>query len=265
MPVTDAWVNLNIAGLPWQRQVAEKVFHRPVDEVVRKTSPDELVAMMDEAGVDRAIVGVHGEAPDRALLAAADRLPERLALAVDLDPRRGMKAVRAFDALVKNHRAVTARLLPCLIGAPPDDRIYYPIYTKAVELGVPVCVTVGLPAPPLPGRCQDPIALDDVCLFFPELTVVMANGADPWWDVAIRQMGRFPRLHLMTSAWSPRRLPPSLLAFMNGRGADQIVFGTDFPFLTFERCLAEARALELGDGVLDKYLHGNAARLFGGR
>ena len=35
----------------------------------------------------------------------------------------------------------------------------------------------------------------------------MIHGADPWWDIAIRLLIKYQNLRLMTSAWSPKRLP----------------------------------------------------------
>jgi predicted TIM-barrel fold metal-dependent hydrolase len=104
--------------------------------------------------------------------------------------------------------------------------------------------------------------LDEVCLFFPELTIVMANGADPWWGVAIRLMLKYPNLFLMTSAFAPKYLPEELLRFMNTRGQGKILYATDFPFLAMDRCLEEAKALDLREGVLDKYLYENARQIF---
>ena len=46
----------------------------------------------------------------------------------------------------------------------------------------------------------------------------MIHGADPWWEVAIRLMIKYKNLRLMTSAWSPKRLPDSLLHYMRTRG-----------------------------------------------
>ena len=45
--------------------------------------------------------------------------------------------------------------------------------------------------------------------------------ASPWWDVAIRLMLKYRNLRLMTSAWSPKRLPESLLHYMRTRGKDR--------------------------------------------
>ena len=79
----------------------------------------------------------------------------------------------------------------------------------------------------------------------------MIHGADPWWDVAIRLMLKYRNLRLMTSAWSPKRLPESLLHYMRTRGTDRILFASDYPVLSMERCLGEAAALDLPDEVRD--------------
>ena len=49
---------------------------------------------------------------------------------------------------------------------------------------------------------------------------------------------------------------------MNTRGKDKIMFASDHPVLSAERCIQEAQALDLREGVLDKFLYENAARLF---
>jgi predicted TIM-barrel fold metal-dependent hydrolase len=49
---------------------------------------------------------------------------------------------------------------------------------------------------------------------------------------------------------------------MNTRGQDKIIFASDHPVLSMERCIKEAEELDLREGVLDKFLYGNAQRLF---
>ena len=113
---------------------------------------------------------------------------------------------------------------------------------------------------------QNPIHIDRVCYRFPELKLSMVHGADPWWDVAIRLLGKYANLRLMTSAWSPKRLPESLLHFMRTRGQDRIMFASDYPVLSMERCIGEALALDLPDDVRERWLYGNANDFFfGGR
>ena len=149
---------------------------------------------------------------------------------------------------------------------PPSDAVYYPLYAKCAELELPLCINTGLPGPPIPGEVQNPIHLDRVCVRFPELKLCMIHGADPWWDVAIRLLIKYQNLRIMTSAWSPKRLPDSLLHYMRTRGKDKVIFASDWPVLRQSRVVPEALALDLPPDVLDNYLHNNAeAFFFGGR
>jgi len=263
MRAVDAFVNVRMGSAErpdYLVRVAADYFKR-TEQIFRDISLSEMLDTMDRVGVETSILSLRAETPSPEVIAFCEARPDRFVLAAYVDPRRGMPALRELEAVVKNHPVVLARAVPFMINLPPDDRAYYPLYAKCIELGLPISVNTGIPGPPAPGRCQDPIYLDEVCLFFPELTLVMAHGADPWWAVAIRLMLKYPNLYLMTSAYAPKYLPPELIQFMNTRGQDKIMFASDHPVLSMERCVREAEALDLREGVLDKYLHGNAARV----
>jgi uncharacterized protein len=49
---------------------------------------------------------------------------------------------------------------------------------------------------------------------------------------------------------------------MSTRGKDRILFATDYPVLSFQRCLDEARKLDLSPEVLSNWLYGNAQAFF---
>ena len=179
-------------------------------------------------------------------------------------------AADAGAAQPRNRSCATTRSRYAVVGPsfwgdgmyPPSDAVYYPLYTKCCELDLPLCVNTGIPGPPIPGEAQNPIHLDRVCVRFPELRLCMIHGADPWWDVAIRLMLKYRNLRLMTSAWSPKRLPPALLHYLATRGTDRILFASDYPVLSMQRCLDEARALDLTPEVRDAWLYGNAETFF---
>jgi len=260
----DAWVNVNMAELgrpDWLVSVARDYFKQGED-FFRNYALDETLEAMERLGVEKAILTTDAERPSAHVLSFPAARPERFALGVTLDPRRLMKATRALAAIARDQPVVLARITPFAIDLPPSDRVYYPVYAKCIELGLPLTVNTGIPGPPAPAACQDPLHLDRVCLDFPELVLVMAHGADPWWSVAIRLMLKFPNLYLKTSAYAPRYLPAELLHFMNTRGRDKVIFASDHPALSMERALGEARALELRPGVLEGYLHDNAERVF---
>ena len=261
----DCWVNTNMGdAVPpeFLRRVAEDYFKRS-DAMFRSFSPGELLAQMDAAGVEKAILTIASSDPSEQVLAFPKADPERFALSVAVDPRRGLKAVRELDALRRNEPVVLARVTPFMVGGiAPNDYRYFPLYTKCAEWGLPISINTGLPGPPMPGKCQHPLHLDEVCYFLPELVIVMAHGADPWWNVAIRLMIKYANLHLMTSAYAPKYFPPELVQFMNTRGKRKILFASDHPVLDFARCVKEAEELPLREGVLDLFLYENAQRLF---
>ncbi len=75
-------------------------------------------------------------------------------------------------------------------------------------------------------------------------------------------MIKYENLRLMTSAWSPKRLPDSLLHYMRTRGKNKIIFASDFPVLRMQRVVPEALALDLPADAMDNYLYNNANEFF---
>ena len=240
----DTFVNVNMGSVerpPWLVRVAEDYFNR-ADAIFNDIEVPELIETMDRAGVEKCIITTDAEQPAEHVLAFPKAHPERfvLSLVARPDARHG-RAPRAARRWRATQPVVLARITPFMINLPPNDRVYYPVYAKCIELDLPISINTGIPGPPMPGKCQDPMYLDEVCVFFPELKLVMAHGADPWWDVAIRLMIKYRNLYLQTSAYAPRYFPPQLIQFMNTRGQDKIMFASDHPVLSFERCIKEAR------------------------
>lgn len=231
-------------------------------------SLEQMLEEMDAHGVDKAIlitqVGSTGGRP----FEFVEARPDRFALGVGgLNLLRPMPMLADLEAFIRNHPVAYATVGPSFWGDgmyPPTDPVYYPLYTKCAEWELPLCMNAGIPGPPIPAEPQNPIHIDRVCQRFPELKLSMIHGADPWWDVAIRLMIKYANLRLMTSAWSPKRLPESLLHFMRTRGKNRIMFASDYPVLPISRVMPEALALDLPDEVRDGWLFGNAEEIFFG-
>jgi predicted TIM-barrel fold metal-dependent hydrolase len=264
----DCLVNVNMGDYPkaeWLTRVKEDYF-KAGNSMLENTEFSQLIDEMDRLGVKRAILlaGVL-ETPPRAA-AFVEKAPDRFSLGLgNLDWLRPIPSLKAAEALMRDYPVSYLYTAPAFWGDGmynANNAIYYPLYTKACEWDIPVCITAGLPGPPIPGDVQNPIHIDRVCHRFPELKICMMHGADPWWDVAIRLMIKYQNLHLMTSAWAPKYLPPSLLHYMSTRGKTKILFATDSPVLSITRCLSEARELPIEAEVLDNYLFANASRLF---
>ena len=233
-------------------------------------SPDlnQLLEEMDAQGIEKSILISQVSQTEGRAMEFVEARPDRFALGVGgFNLLRPMETVRGLEAFVKNHPVAYASVGPSFWGDGnynPTNAVYWPLYTKCCELDLPLCMNTGIPGPPLPADPQNPIHIDRVCYTFPELRLSMIHGADPWWDVAVRLLQKYENLRLMTSAWSPKRLPESLLHFMRTRGKDKVMFASDYPVLKNERCIPEALALDLPDDVRENWLYNTADDFFFG-
>jgi len=260
----DPWVNVNMgqtAQLAFMQRVKEDYF-KAGDDFFRDIDAAEMIATMDKLGVEKVLLSCGAYKPLQRTLDFTTQYPGRFFLAVQPDLKRGMKGLWALEELAREYPVAMARIAPFEIDVPPDHAIYYPLYAKCIEMDMPVGINTGIAGPPMPSECQNPMYLDRVCHHFPQLKLIMQHGADPLWEFAIRLMIKYKNLHLMTSAYAPQYLPPSLIHYMNTRGKKKIMFASDHPVLSIERCLTEAKALDLKEGVLEHYLYDNANRVF---
>ena len=251
----------------WMLKVRDDYFKGP-DSMFAPVDLSELLDEMDEQGVAKAILMDNLAKPSVTARKFVESRPDRFRLAMGgVNLLKPMPSLRELTAVVNDLPVAYAVVGPSFWGDgqyPPSDAVYYPLYTKCAEIELPLCINTGLPGPPIPGEAQNPIHLDRVCVRFPELKLCMIHGADPWWDIAIRLMIKYQNLRLMTSAWSPKRLPESLLHFMRTRGKDKVIYASDWPVLRMRRVVPEAAALDLPADVLDNYLYNNANDFFFG-
>jgi predicted TIM-barrel fold metal-dependent hydrolase len=264
----DCLQNVDLGGQTppdWMIRVKEDYF-KGGESFFKQPELSELLDDMDANGVEKSILMANVNKPEGAAFAFAAARPDRFALGIGgLNLLRPMTALKTLESFVRDHPVAYTAVGPSFWGDgmyPPSDAVYYPLYVKCCELDLPLCINTGIPGPPLPADVQNPIHIDRVCIRFPELRLSMIHGADPWWDTAIRLMIKYRNLRLTTSAWSPKRLPESLLHYMRTRGKDRIMFATDYPVLSLQRCLGEAQALDLPDDVRQNWLHDNAEAFF---
>ena len=244
---------------------AEYLFKDAGTRMSQTWSWDDLVAMMDRHGIVCAQIGVDPRAPESAI-ELFDRFPGRFFGEVGVDPNQGMEAVRALERTVQAHPAIrAASLAPCLLypQVPIGDKRCYPLYAKCIELQLPINMLTGVPGPRVPMACQDPYQLDELCWFFPELTIVMRHGAEPWVDLAVKLLLKWPNLYYSTTVFAPKHYPKAIIDFANTRGADKVMWSGYFPGLSYERVFSELDALPLRDHVWEPFLSGNARRVFG--
>jgi hypothetical protein len=236
------------------KDVPEKKYKDAVDPLA------VTLGEMDHWGIEKGLVGVGGKVGERALRDHADRfIPSS-----NIDPNGGMEAIRT---LVREHetwdtRAVGIFPAGCTPPVPINDKKMYPVYAKCDEHGIPVFVCAGVPGPRLPFAPQHVELIDEVMYDFPELVFVTRHGCEPWTDLAVKLMVKWPNLYFSTSAFAPRYYPQAIIAYANTRGADRVIYAGYFPMgLSLERIFTELPAVGFKDEVWPKVLRHNAARV----
>jgi predicted TIM-barrel fold metal-dependent hydrolase len=240
------------------------MFKEVPEDIAEGVDPVAVVlGEMDHHGIDKAMLGISFE---RSIsLRAIEQHPDRFFGSFEVNPNRGMEGVRdlvkAYETLgIKAATAFPAGMTP---QVPINDKRFYPLYAKCIELDIPICITTGVPGPRVPMLCQKTELLDEVCWFFPELKVVMRHGAEPWDALAVKLMLKWPNLYYSTSAFAPRYYPQTIIDYANTRGADKVMYAGYFPMgLSLERIFSELPHVGLKDDVWPKFLRENAQRVF---
>ncbi len=273
LPTGQAGMGMDAARKLTRDSSTEEFSHHPAqylfkdapERMSEQTGIDEIVAMMDAYGVAMAQISVDSKAPESAL-EIFEKHPTRFFGSVGVDPNEGMDAVRALEATIKLHPNMkSASFYPCLLfpQVPLDDKMAYPVYAKCCELDIPINVLVGVPGPRVPYKCQHPGLLDEVAWFFPELKIVMRHGGDPWTDLCVKLLLKWPNLYYSTSAWAPKHYPRNILDFANKRGADKVMFAGYYPGLSYERIFGEMDDIPLRDETWAPFLGANAIEVYG--
>ena len=257
----DAWINPNIGP---SLLSADHLFPGLAERVERGTTLDQLIGEMDAAHVRAGLLTTGYTANDTDwVLKAIDSHPSRLFGSAIIDPREGMAAVQKVERLVTEHDFRLIRMMGMMTQLPYNAPEYYPLYAKCCELGVPVGLNVGLPGPRVSARGQHPMPIDEVCAFFPDLKIVMSHGGQPWPNACAQLMAKWPNLYFMSAAVAPKYVASEILDYANTRGGDKIMWGSDYPILTFDRCANEIPNMPFrSEALRRKYQHDNAVALF---
>ena len=245
-------------------------FDFPVEYMFRQVpkelygASDDPVALtlheMDRYGIEKGVIGVGGEVS----LQALKQHPDRFVPQGSVDPNKGMEGIRDMvrqseEFGVRSFGAFNAGYSPQVAI---NDAKMYPIYAKCVELGLPIFACAGVPGPRFPMWPQKVEHIDQVMYDFPELVFVTRHGCEPWEDLAVKLMLKWPNLYYSTSAFAPRYYPKAIINYANTRGADKIIYGGYFPMgLSLERIMSDMQLLQLKDEVWPKFLRDNARKV----
>jgi predicted TIM-barrel fold metal-dependent hydrolase len=269
LPTPD-WLDGSMAGYV---EAAEAYFRAPV----QRSSLADLAARYRGLDVRAVLLAWDAETatgrprvPNETVATACREFPDAFTGLGSVDPHKGDAAV----AEVANIAALGLRGVkfhPSLQAFAPDDPAYRPVFAACERHGLLALFHtgtsgIGAGQPGGQGIGLDyarPIRLDAVAAAHPGLSVVAAHFGWPWHMELVAMALHKTNVYIDISGWSPRRIPAEVVSELRGRLSEQFLWGSDFPFLTPERCLGELEALDLPEPARARVLHENAARILG--
>jgi hypothetical protein len=207
--------------------------------------------------------------PNDDLAAACRKHPDVFVGFAGIDPWKGKLAVRELERAVAELGLRGVKLHPGRQEFYPNDPRFAELFATAAGLGVPVLFHTGMMAagagtPGGRGQRLDftrPIYLDHLAADFPDLTIIAAHPSWPWSDEALAMARHKSNVFLDLSGYSPKYIPPQYVQFANTLLQDQMLFGSDYPFIMPERWLADFEEAGFRPAVHAKILVENARRV----
>ena len=233
---------------------------------------DEFAAMLKTAGVEKGMVRAGTNTKTAEIQRA---FPDLFVGFAVISPFDGMPGVRELERLVREEGLKGLSMSPLAERIPASDRRYYPMYAKAVELGIPVRVYSTMNyGTDRPYDLGHPRNLDQICVDFPELTLIAGLGGWPWVHDMVALIRRHPNLYMDTSSHRPKHFGTKgsgwelLMQFGNTLCQDKVLTGISWGGGaagndSYETLVQEYLELPLKDPVKEKWLYYNAARIFG--
>jgi uncharacterized protein len=265
LPTPD-WLDGSLAGYT---EAAEAYFRTPVE----RQSLSQLAQRYEGLGVRAVLLAWDAETatgrprvPNETVAAACEEYPDAFTGIGSVDPHKESAVDEVANIAALGLRGV--KFHPSLQAFAPDDPKYWPVFAACQQHGLLALFhtgTSGIGARQPGGQgiridYAHPLKLDAVAAAHPRLTVVAAHFGWPWQMDLIAVALHKTNVCIDISGWSPKRIPPEVVRELKGRLSGQFVWGSDFPFITPERCLAELDELGLASGSL---LRDNAARILG--
>jgi predicted TIM-barrel fold metal-dependent hydrolase len=219
---------------------------------------------MDRNNVQMAMIGIGPEKGEGRSMVEAH--PDRFFGCHEPDPNDVPGMLRTVRQLHRDAglKAVTAFPSGRDPQVPIDDPKMYELYELCCELGIPIFCCAGIPGPRVPFAPQRVELIDQVMYDFPDLVFVTRHGCEPWQDLMVKLMLKWPNLYYSTSAFAPKHYPKAIIDYANSRGADKVIYAGYFPMgLSLDRIFTELRDVPFKAEVWPKFLRENAIRVLG--
>lgn len=216
-------------------------------------------------------IGKVRELNDRAAQFQKDYPDAIMGMWCSVNPKLSYKGLREVERCIKDLKFVGYYQMSLAAGVPINDKLMYPFLDLCSDAGVPVKWNVGHTAggAGTPGGGgyhlgnERPIPfLDDVAAEFPNLTLISAHCSWPWHNEMISILLHKGNVYAENHGWAPKHVPAEIKREIRGRLQDKFMFGSDYPFFSYERLFTEWEAEGYTPEILEKMYYKNAQKVF---
>lgn len=200
---------------------------------------------------------------------------EKLIGFASVDPNR-VDAIERLEHAVSDLNLRGLKVGPIYQDFDPASSKAIALFRCAEKLDIPVLCHQGTTfVRNAPLELARPIQLDQVARTCPDLVLVIAHLGHPWCEETMAVIRKHPNLYADVSALHTRpfQLYKALIAAIEYRVIDKLLFGSDFPFATPESTiealqsasrLARSTGLPtVGETAIDEIIHRDTLQLLG--
>ena len=230
--VIDAWAQPAtpnfLKGLPEARRLLEQS-HSNISLLELGLTPKQTIELMDQSGIDKLMLCAWHR-PNMTIISNEEiyeyvkAYPDRFIGIASVNLLKPYEAVKELEKCVKDFGFKGLRIVNWLWNLPPNDKHYYPLFVKCIELDIPFFTQVGHTGPLMSSETGRPVPyLDEVALTFPQLKIVAGHIGYPWTEEMIGVSWKHSNVYIDTSAYLPKYYPKSLIQFMNTTGKHKVL------------------------------------------
>lgn len=256
---------------PWDRRPGQMGVD-PAPSLLQKSVPLALKEM-DQAGITKAlVVGRRAQppfedVPNRDIVDFVREYPGRFYAVPTLEPTDRYAALEELEQLRSQPEVKAIHMEPGWSARPmyADDPNLYPIYERVAQVGMPLLISAGGTIGPDFGYV-DPVHLHRVAKDFPKLKLVIGHGGWPYIHQALAVAYDCANVHLSPDMYLNVPNMPGSLEYVRAANfylADRLLFGTAYPARPMVESIEHFHRLPFDEGVKERVLYQNAARLFG--
>ncbi len=231
----------------------------------------DFINQMDEGKIDKiglmnpAIKGVPVRTMNERVAKLLKQYPERFFGFAGFDPNNGAQSVEEIEYAVKELGFSGIKTVPSFVELNINDKAFYPCYSKAEELGIPISIHTGTAIlEGARGKYGNPLMIDDVAFDFPDLKIICAHLGGWQYMNVIGMLVHHSNVFADISFWplNPLYVDTVPWNLLEKTVTDKILLGSDYPASQTPKEAVEAvRKLPITESFKEKILGTNAAKL----